>query len=213
MTHPWIAERTKSFDSSGIRKVFDLARQLKDPINLSIGQPDYDVPVEVRQACIDAIQSGKNSYALTQGMPVLREKLQQQIDAEYAHADRQVFVSSGTSGGLVLTMLSLINPGDEVIVFDPYFVMYEPLVRLSGGVPVLIDTYPDFRIDVGRVEAALTPRTKLIILNSPAKAMAVAGSTESPSSWATVFKARKASSSETDSNMPPFSNTSRRRMV
>ncbi len=176
MTHPWIADRTKSFDSSGIRKVFDLARQLKDPINLSIGQPDYDVPVPVRQACIDAIQSGKNSYALTQGMPVLREKLQSQIDAEYGHSDRQVFVSSGTSGGLVLTMLSLINPGDEVIVFDPYFVMYEPLVRLSGGVPVLIDTYPDFRIDVDRVEAALTPRTKLIILNSPANPTGVSAS-------------------------------------
>jgi aspartate/methionine/tyrosine aminotransferase len=191
MTHPWIADRTKCFDSSGIRKVFDLARQLKDPINLSIGQPDYDVPVEVQRACIDAIQSGKNSYALTQGMPVLREKLQQQIDAEYAHADRQVFVSSGTSGGLVLTMLSLINPGDEVIIFDPYFVMYEPLVRLSGGVPVLIDTYPDFRIDVSRVEATLTPRTKLIILNSPANPTGVSASEREVRELAELAKRRE----------------------
>ena len=97
--HPWIADRTKAFDSSGIRKVFDLASQLKDPINLSIGQPDFDVPEPVQEACIDAIRSGKNGYALTQGMPVLREKLQQQIDDEYGHADRRVFVSSGTSGG------------------------------------------------------------------------------------------------------------------
>jgi len=168
MTHPWIAERTKAFDSSGIRKVFDLAAQMEDPINLSIGQPDFDVPEDVREACVRAIESGKNSYSLTQGAPVLREKLQAQINAEYGHADRKVFVSSGTSGGLVLAMLSLVNPGDEVIIFDPYFVMYEPLVSLVGGRAVLIDTYPDFRIDLDRVADAITPRTKLILLNSPA---------------------------------------------
>ncbi len=168
MSHPWIADRTRSFDSSGIRKVFNLAARMKDPINLSIGQPDFDVPQEVRRACIDAIESGKNGYALTQGMPVLREKLQKRIDDEYGHADRSVFVSSGTSGGLVLALLSIVNPGDEVIVFDPFFVMYQPLVELVGGVPVMIDTYPDFRIDVGRVARAVTERTKLILLNSPA---------------------------------------------
>ncbi|MCY2990379.1 MAG: aminotransferase class I/II-fold pyridoxal phosphate-dependent enzyme [Planctomycetota bacterium] len=168
MPHPWIAERTKAFDSSGIRKVFDLARQMQDPINLSIGQPDFDVPEPVRAACIEAIESGKNGYSLTQGMPVLRDKLQAQIDQQYRHANRRVFVSSGTSGGLVLTLLSLVNPGDEVIIFDPFFVMYEPLVQLVNGCPVLIDTYPDFRIDLNKVEAAITPRTKVILLNSPA---------------------------------------------
>jgi aspartate aminotransferase/aminotransferase len=164
----WIAQRTTTFDSSGIRKVFDLAAELKDPINLSIGQPDFDVPDEVRAACIEAIQSRKNGYALTQGMPVLREKLQARVDAEYGHADRQVFVCSGTSGGLVLAMLALVDPGDEVILFDPFFVMYEPLVRLVGGSPVIIDTYPDFAIDPDRVAAAITERTKLIVINSPA---------------------------------------------
>ncbi|HEX5102807.1 MAG TPA: aminotransferase class I/II-fold pyridoxal phosphate-dependent enzyme, partial [Pirellulaceae bacterium] len=154
-----LADRTRAFDSSGIRKVFDLAAKMKDPINLSIGQPDYDVPEEIKNACIEAIKAGKNAYALTQGMPVLREKLQAQIDAEYKHADRKVFVSSGTSGGLALAMWSLVNPGDEVIVFDPYFVMYTALTQLVGGVPVIIDTYPDFRIDLNRVAAAITPRT------------------------------------------------------
>ncbi|MCA9266521.1 MAG: aspartate aminotransferase, partial [Planctomycetales bacterium] len=95
MAHPWIAERTFAFDSSGIRKVFDLAAKMEDPINLSIGQPDFPVPDEVKQACIDAIQADKNGYALTQGMPVLRDKLQARVDAEYGHADRRVFVSSG----------------------------------------------------------------------------------------------------------------------
>ena len=176
MTHPWIATRTQSFDSSGIRKVFDLAANLEDPINLSIGQPDFEVPEEVRKGCINAIQAGKNGYALTQGIPELREKLQSQIDQEYRHPDRKVFISSGTSGGLTLAMLSLVNAGDEVIVFDPFFVMYEPLVGLVGGTVVSIDTYPDFRIDLDRVADAITPKTKLILLNSPANPTGVVAS-------------------------------------
>src|SRR5262245_17684895 len=76
MTNPWIAQRMGYFDSSGIRKVFDLAASMKDPINLSIGQPDFDVPDDVKEAAIAAIRQGKNGYALTQGMPALREKLQ-----------------------------------------------------------------------------------------------------------------------------------------
>ena len=178
MPSNWIADRTHAFDSSGIRKVFELASQLDDPINLSIGQPDFDVPAPVRQACVDAIQSGKNGYALTQGMPSLREKLQSRIDQEYGHADRKLFVCSGTSGGLMLAMLSLVNAGDEVIVFDPFFVMYEPLVRLVDGLPILIDTYPDFRIDLNRVADAITPKTKMILLNSPANPTGVLASDE-----------------------------------
>jgi len=174
--HPWLADRTSAFDSSGIRKVFDLAARLKDPINLSIGQPDFDVPGPVQEELIAAVRGGKNSYALTQGMPVLLDKLQSRIDAEYGHADRKAFVCSGTSGGLVLAMLSLVNPGDEVIIFDPYFVMYPALTRLAGGVPVLVDTYPDFRIPVERVAAAITPRTKLIVCNSPANPTGVLAS-------------------------------------
>ena len=171
-----LADRTKAFDSSGIRKVFELAAKMQQPINLSIGQPDFDVPESVKAACIDAIQAGKNAYALTQGMPVLREKLQARVDAEYGHADRKAFVSSGTSGGLSLAMWSLVNPGDEVIIFDPYFVMYTALTQLVGGVPVIIDTYPDFRIDLNKVADAITPRTKMILLNSPANPTGVLAS-------------------------------------
>jgi aspartate/methionine/tyrosine aminotransferase len=162
-----IADRMAHFDSSGIRRVFDLASQMHNPINLSIGQPDFEVPIEIKQAAIEAIESNKNGYALSQGMPVLRDKLQDRIDAEYRHADRQVFVTSGTSGGLVLAMLALVNPGDEVIVFDPCFVMYPALVALAGGVCVRIDTYPDFHIDFDRLRSAITRRTKLILFNSP----------------------------------------------
>jgi aspartate/methionine/tyrosine aminotransferase len=162
-----LAERTKAFDSSGIRKVFDLAAKMKDPINFSIGQPDFDVPEEIKEACIEAIRAGKNAYTVTQGLPALREKLQAKIDKQFGHADRKALVTLGTSGGLSLVMWSLVNPGDEVLMFDPYFVMYPALTKLVGGVPVIVDTNPDFRIDLNKVAAAITPRTKLILLNSP----------------------------------------------
>lgn len=168
MSSHWLADRTRLFDASGIRKVFDLGAKLKNPINLSIGQPDFDVPETVRRAAIDAIENRKNGYALTQGMPVLREKLLERVKKEYAHADRELFVTSGTSGGLMLALMVLLNPGDEVIVFDPYFVMYNALVKVAGGTPVMIDTYPDFKIDLNRVADAITPRTKMILFNSPA---------------------------------------------
>ncbi len=178
-THPWLADRTAKFDSSGIRKVFDLAVKMSNPINLSIGQPDFAVPDSIKEAAIAAILADKNGYSVTQGIAPLRERLQQQVDAELGHADRRVLVTSGTSGALVLVILSLVNPGDEVIVFDPYFVMYPALVGMVGGTPVLVDTYPDFRIDPARVAAAITPRTKLILLNSPANPTgAVAGEAE-----------------------------------
>lgn len=166
--HPWLAARTAVFDSSGIRKVFDLAAKMTDPINLSIGQPDFPVPDAVKAAAVDAIQKDKNGYSVTQGIPDLRAKLQAAVDSQYGHDDRKVLVTSGTSGALVLAMMALVDPGDEVICFDPYFVMYPPLVAMAGGKCVLVDTYPDFRIDPEKVAAAITPRTKMILLNSPA---------------------------------------------
>lgn len=168
MPHPWLADRTAQFDSSGIRKVFDLAARMTDPINLSIGQPDFAVPDAVKEAAIAAIRDDRNGYSVTQGVADLRERLQQQVNAEWGHDDRRVLVTSGTSGALVLAVLAMVNPGDEVIVFDPYFVMYPALVGMVGGRTVLVDTYPDFRIDPDRVAAAITPRTKMILFNSPA---------------------------------------------
>ena len=176
--HPWIAERTTTFDSSGIRKVFDLAAKLKDPVNLSIGQPDFDVPVDVQDAAIDAIQSGKNAYSLTQGIGPLREALKSEIASKYSHPDRDVFVSSGTSGGLMLAMLAMVNPGDEVIFLDPYFVMYPALLKMCGGVPVAVDSYPDFRLDPDKIAAAITDKTKMILVNSPANPTGVTATDE-----------------------------------
>lgn len=167
MSHSWLADRMQHFDSSGIRKVFDLAAKMKNPINLSIGQPDFDVPAPVKAAAIDAINGGKNGYSPTQGIGSLREKLLAKAKQDCG-LDRDLFITSGTSGGLVLAMLALANPGDEVIVFDPFFVMYPSLVKLTGAKMVTIDTYPDFRIDVNKVRDAITPKTKAILFNSPA---------------------------------------------
>jgi aspartate/methionine/tyrosine aminotransferase len=176
--HPWLAQRTAQFDSSGIRKVFDLAAKMKDPINLSIGQPDFPVPAAIKAAAREAIEADKNGYSQTQGIAPLRDKLQAQVDAAYGHADRRVLVTSGTSGALVLAMMALVDPGDEVIIFDPYFVMYPALVAMVGGKAVYVDTYPDFKIDLAKVEAAITPKTKLILFNSPANPTGVVASAD-----------------------------------
>ena len=168
MNDAWIADRMTKIEASGIRKAFDMAKSMKDPINLSIGLPDFDVAAPVKAAAIEAIERGHNAYTVTQGIPELRNRLQAGVEAEFAHADRQVLVTSGTSGGLLLALCSVVNPGDEVVLFDPYFVMYNNLVALAGGTSVVVDTYPDFRIDPERVAAALTPRTKCVVVNSPA---------------------------------------------
>jgi len=154
----WIADRMSKIEASGIRKAFDMSKSMKDPINLSIGLPDFDVADPVKAAAIAAIEHGHNAYTLTQGLPELRGKLQTAVDAEFHHPDRQVMITSGSSGALLLALCSVVNPGDEVILFDPYFVMYNNLVALAEGKPVLVDTYPAFRIDVAKVAAAITPR-------------------------------------------------------
>jgi len=186
MSTSWLAQRTSEFDSSGIRKVFDLAAKMTDPINLSIGQPDFAVPDAIKEAAIKAIRADKNGYSVTQGIPELQEALQARVDAEYGHADRRVLVTSGTSGALVLAMLTLVDPGDEVICFDPYFVMYPTLVGMVGGRCVMVDTYPDFRIDIEKVAAAITPRTKMILLNSPANPTGVVATKEEIKSLAAL---------------------------
>ncbi|HOA74553.1 MAG TPA: aminotransferase class I/II-fold pyridoxal phosphate-dependent enzyme [Phycisphaerae bacterium] len=162
----FLSQRSRSVDASGIRKVFDLAAKLEDPVNFSIGQPDYDVPASVRQATIDAIQSRKNGYTVTQGIAPLLERVRGDLERENG-CSPAVLVTSGVSGGILLALMALLDPGDEVVIGDPYFVIYKHAVKLVGGVPVFVDTYPDFRFRVERYEAAVTPRTKLMVLASP----------------------------------------------
>lgn len=155
-------------DASGIRRVFDLAAKLKDPINLSIGQPDFDVPDPAKLAAIEAIRAGHNRYTLTQGIAELRTRLRQQLTREIGRDPGEVLITSGVSGGLLLAMMAIVDPGDEVIWLDPFFVMYPHLMTMCGGTGVPVSSYPDFRFNAAAVEAAITPRTKAILLNSPA---------------------------------------------
>jgi len=163
----YISQRANAVDASGIRKVFDLAAKMKDPINLSIGLPDFDVPDIAKNAAIEAIRSGHNRYTQTQGIAPLRERLRAQLTGEIGRDVGEVLITSGVSGGLFLSILSTINPGDEAIFLDPYFVMYKHLLTLAGGKAVMVDSYPDFRFRAERVEKAITPNSKLLILNSP----------------------------------------------
>lgn len=163
----FISERARSIDASGIRRMFDLSATLTDPINFSIGQPDYDVPEPIQESAIAAIRQGRNGYTPTQGIAPLIEKIGAKLRGEFPGYEPGVFVTSGVSGGLTLALLACLDPGDEVIVPDPYFVSYKHLVRLLGGTPIFLDTYPDFRLHPERLEAAITPRTRMLLINSP----------------------------------------------
>ncbi len=163
----FVSQRATAVDASGIRKVFDLAAKLKDPINFSIGLPDFDVPEEAKKVAIDSINAGHNRYTPTQGIEPLRARLKADLSREMGRDIGDVFITSGVSGGLLLAVLATLNPGDEAIFLDPYFVMYKHLVTMAGGKSVTVDSYPDFRFHADRVEKGITPRTKLLMLNSP----------------------------------------------
>ena len=162
-----IADRMAKIDSSGIRKVFDLAKSIPNPINLSIGEPDFDMPEPVKARAIQAIMDGHNRYTVTQGIEELRQQVLAVEKDRTGIGHDAVLITSGVSGGLLLAFMALVNPGDEVIIPDPYFVMYKHLCRLLGGKPLYVDTYPDFQLTVERLEAAGAKRGKILLLNSP----------------------------------------------
>lgn len=162
-----LAERMSRIDASGIRKVFALAAKMKDPVNLSIGQPDYDVDLVVKDVAVDAIQNGFNSYTQTWGTDELREACAAYYERTFGTRLNNVMITSGVSGGLFLALMATLNPGDEVIFADPYFVMYKHLVNLLGAKAVPVSTYPEFKLTPEHVESVLTPRTKMLIVNSP----------------------------------------------
>jgi aspartate/methionine/tyrosine aminotransferase len=161
-----ISDRLMKIKPSGVRRIFDLARQMKDPINLSIGEPDFDIPEPLKEEGMEWIRKGFNKYTPTQGIPELREKIASHLKKKGIYFE-EVMVTAGVTGGLLLASLALINPGDEVVIPDPYFVMYEYQVLLMGGIPVFVDTYPDFRLREEEIVRKLSKKTKFIIINSP----------------------------------------------
>src|SRR6476620_12615695 len=119
MPRTTISARANAVDASGIRKVFDLAAKMKDPINLSIGLPDFDVPDVAKNAAIEAIRAGHNRYTQTQGIAPLRERLRKDLSKEIGRDVGEVLITSGVSGGLFLAILATINPGAAAIFLDP----------------------------------------------------------------------------------------------
>ena len=162
----FIAEHVKPIGSSGIRRVFELGATLTDPIDLSIGQPDFFVPDNIKQSMIDAILANRTGYTVTNGIPALRERISVALEEEFAWQP-DVFVTCGVSGGLLLALMACINPGDEVLIGDPYFVSYKHLVLMTGGVPVTVDLYDDFQLHPERFAEAVTDKTKMILVCSP----------------------------------------------
>jgi len=145
-----------------------MAQSMKDPVDFSIGQPDFNAPDAVKEAAIKAIRDNDNGYTLTAGIEPLRGALAEQIAEEFNWAEPSVIITCGVSGALHLASLATINPGDEVLVADPYFVIYKYMVSLANGRCVFVDTYPDFKITAERVARCLTPKSKILVINSPA---------------------------------------------
>ncbi len=182
------ADRVKNLTESGIRRAFDLAAKMKNPINFSIGQPDFEVPDVMKKAAIEAIQKGYNRYSVTQGIEPLRARLSEELKKTKNFVPDGLMITSGTSGGLLLLLEVLVNPGEEILLPDPYFVMYNHLANLVGAIPKYYDLHPDFQIRPEKIEELITPKTKLLIVNSPSNPTGAVFSKESLQKIANIAK-------------------------
>jgi len=143
----------------------------EDVCGFAAGEPDFDTPEHIKEACIAALRSGKTKYAPTPGIEPLRQAIAEKYAADYGLkvASSQVVVSPGGKFSCYLGILAVCSPGDEVIIPAPYWVSYPEMVKLAGAVPkyVLADDSTGFRMTAAQLEAAITPKTRLFILNSP----------------------------------------------
>jgi aspartate/methionine/tyrosine aminotransferase len=167
-----ISQRSHQVQWSGIRVIFALAAQVPDVINLGIGQPDFDTPEFIREAAKKALDDGYTRYPPATGFTDLREAITEKLKRENsitADPDSEIFVSIGAMQGVFNSVLNLVNPGEEVIVIDPGYDYYSQ-IGLFSGVPVPIPVFEEnhFQVEPDRIRRAITPRTKLIMLNSPA---------------------------------------------
>jgi aspartate aminotransferase/aminotransferase len=167
-----LADRVRRIEPSGIRRIFELMTTMEDPINLSIGQPHYDPPEALVEAACAAIRAGKNRYTVTQGLPELNERLLCETEAAYGRRPESCLLTAGVSGGLMLTFLCLLDPGDEILLPDPGFMMYRHLATLCGAEVRFYDLYPKgprgrFTIDPAEIASLVNRKTKIVFLNSP----------------------------------------------
>ena len=167
-----LSDRIKNVQPSGIRRFFDILEEMKDAISLGIGEPDFVTPWHIRDAGIYSLEKGFTKYTSNAGMAELRREiaayLNRRFDLQYDFAS-QIIVTVGGSEAIDLTLRCLVNPGDEVIVPVPSFVCYGPLANMAGAVPVLVETKAEneFRLTADELRAAITPRTKVLVLPFP----------------------------------------------
>ncbi|PEA53743.1 aromatic amino acid aminotransferase [Bacillus pseudomycoides] len=167
-----LSKVAQSLQPSGIRKFFDLAAGMKGVISLGVGEPDFVTPWNVRQACIRSLEEGYTAYTANAGLLELREEISKYLHKQFSVAydpKEEIIVTVGASQALDVAMRTIVNPGDEVIIIEPSFVSYAPLVTLAGGVPVPVSTSPEdeFKVQPQQIESAITSNTKAILLCSP----------------------------------------------
>lgn len=167
-----VAKHVESVGASGIRKFFDIVAEMKDVISLGVGEPDFATPWNMREACIWSLERGYTNYTSNWGMLALRQKLSAHLkklyDVEYA-PENEILITVGVSEALDLALRAILDPGDEVIFFEPCYVSYAPCIQFSHGVPVGIPTLAEenFQPRVEDFRKALTPRTKAVLLAFP----------------------------------------------
>ncbi len=164
--------RLMSLKPSGIRRFFDIANEMDHVISLSIGEPDFTTPWHVRQEGIETLRKGHTWYSPNRGFEELRVQIckyyARRFNVEY-NPDTEVLVSVGGSEAIDLCIRALVQEGDEVLIPQPAFVCYEPMTVMAGGTPVIIETKSEngFRLTAEELKAAITPKTKLLILPFP----------------------------------------------
>lgn len=171
----WISERIKNLAESETLAMTRRCRELKSQghnvINLSIGEPDFNTPEFIKDAGKDAIDKNFTHYPPVPGYPELREAICHKLkrDNNLDYKPEQIVVSGGAKQSIANAILSLVDPGDEVLVPVPYWVSYKELIKLAGGIPVFIHApiEQDFKITPDQLRAAITPRSKLMIYSSP----------------------------------------------
>ncbi|MCO5205438.1 MAG: aminotransferase class I/II-fold pyridoxal phosphate-dependent enzyme [Anaerolineae bacterium] len=168
----YISRQVAAAPPSGIRKFFDIAATMKDVISLGIGEPDFITPDPILEEGIASLRRGETQYTSNSGTMELREAISRYIGRLYGvryDVESEIIVTVGVSEAMYLAMTAVLNPGDEVIIPEPCFVSYAPEVSFAGGVPVTVPTYfsDQFQVTGAAVEAAITPKTKAILLGYP----------------------------------------------
>lgn len=171
-TSNYLSNTVQSIQPSGIRRFFDLASSMENVISLGVGEPDFVTPWNVIEASYHSLEQGYTAYTANAGLLELRKEIARYMKRRFGvtySAEEEMVVTVGASQAIDLALRAVVNPGEEVIVVEPSFVSYAPTVTLAGGVPVPVNTYSedDFKLQPETIEAAVTEKTKVLMLCSP----------------------------------------------